>query len=397
MERVLARWGKMVFLSGPRQVGKTTLAKQLLARRPEGTYFNWDDLRDRKKLAGDPYFFEKEERKSAAQPLLVFDEVHKYGRWKSYLKGVYDGFHERFRILVTGSGRLDLFQRGGDSLLGRYVPLPLLPLSLGELLGRAPSFPEFQHALVSRPPVPKRAPETLERLLEFGGFPEPYAKADRGFSRVWSARRGELLVREDIRDATSVRQISQLEMLAHLIEPRVGGPLSINNLREDLGVAFDTARDWVLLLERFYYLFRVAPYNKSLARALRKEAKVYLYDWSGVGAPGPRFENLVALHLLKAVKTWTAFGEAAAALHYLRDKEGREVDFVLVAEGRPVALVECKLSDAGLSPSLLYYQERLDVPVAVQVVRAAGHDGWWQRGGRIQRVVSADRWLASLP
>lgn len=395
--RILARWGKMVFLSGPRQVGKTTLAKQLLRQRGEGVYFNWDDLRDRKRLFRDPYFFEKEPRRSEDKRLLVFDEIHKHGRWKPYLKGVYDSFHEEHHILVTGSGRLDLFQRGGDSLLGRYVPLPLLPLSLGELLGQRPTWKQFRAAVVGAPPKAKKSRELLRALVEFGGFPEPYLKADPEFSRVWSARRGELLVREDVREATNIRQISQLEMLVHLIEPRVGGPLSLNNLREDLGVAFETVRDWVGVLERFYYLFRVGPYSKGLARALRKESKVYLYDWSAVGAPGARFENVVALHLLKAARTWSALGEASVTLHYLRDKEGREVDFLVAVDRKPMLLVECKTSETGLSPHLLYYQERLDVPVAVQLVLEEGHELEWRRGRRIQRVISADRWLTLLP
>lgn len=393
---LLERWGKMVFLSGSRQVGKTTLARELL-RRGGGVYFNWDLITDRKRLARDPYFFEKEPRGRGGLPLLVFDEIHKYARWKSYLKGVYDGFHEQYRILVTGSGRLDLYRKGAESLLGRYVGIPLFPLTLGEILGQRPRWKKFSRTLAAPLAVFAAGRGILERLHRFGGFPEPYLRGEPEFYRVWSTSRTELLVREDIRDATNIRHISLVEKLAHLIEPRVGSPLSVNSLREDLEVAFETVREWLEVLANFYYIFRVPPYAATLARTLRKEAKTYLYDWAAVEAEGPRFENLVALHLLKAVRTWSALGEVSADLYYVRDKEKREVDFLIVANRRPTLLVECKLSETVISPHLLYFQERLDVPVAVQLVFEAGHDRELRHHKRIQRIVSADRWLGRLP
>ena len=393
---LLERWGKMVFLSGPRQVGKTTLARELLRRHGSGLYFNWDLITDRKRLARDPYFFEKEPR-GRKQLLLIFDEIHKYARWKSYLKGVYDGFHEQYRILVTGSGRLDLYRKGGESLLGRYVGIPLFPLSVGEVLGRRSRWKEFSRTMAAPMPAAAGGREIFERLFRFGGFPEPYLREEPEFYRVWSASRTELLVREDIRDATNIRNISLVEKLAHLIEPRVGSPLSINSLREDLEVAFETVREWLEVLSNFYYIFRVPPYAAKLARTLRKESKTYLYDWAAVEAEGPRFENLVALHLLKAVRTWSALGEVSADLYYIRDKEKREVDFLVVANRRPALLVECKRSESAISPHLVYFQDRLDVPVAVQLIFEPGHDRTLRHGTRIQRVASADRWLGQLP
>jgi hypothetical protein len=403
LPRLLSRWGKMVFLSGPRQVGKTTLAKEIQRELGGGLYFNWDLITDRKRLARDPYFFETEAWEPRRPRLLIFDEIHKYARWKSYLKGVYDGFHERYLVLVTGSGRLDLYRRGGESLLGRYVGLPLLPLTVGELLGKRPRWKEFKDAASGPIPVMAASPGragsrgVFERLLRFGGFPEPYVRGDPEFYRVWSATRSQLLIREDIRDATNIRNISLLETLVHLLEPKVGSPLSINSLREDVGVAFETIREWLDILSNFYYVFRVLPYSKTLVRSLRKEAKLYFYDWAEIESEGVRLENLVAVHLLKAAKTWTALGEARVDLHYLRDKEKREVDFLLVANRKPFLLVECKSSDARLSSHLLYYQERLDVPVAVQLLQEKGHNRETRHGGRVQRVVSADRWLSLLP
>jgi predicted AAA+ superfamily ATPase len=398
---ILRKWGKMVFLSGPRQVGKTTLAKALLEELGGGIYFNWDLITHRRRLARDPYFFEREPGKPGQRPLLVFDEIHKYSRWKSYLKGVYDGFHDSFDILVTGSGRLDIYKKGGESLLGRYVGIPLFPFTVGELLGRRPTWNQFARSFeASSGAAVEESANALpifDRLLRFGGFPEPYLKNDPEFYRVWSATRTQLLVREDIRDATNIRQISLLETLVHLLEPRIGAPLSINSLREDLGVAFETVREWLDVLSNFYYFFRVAPYAKRIARALKKESKIYFYDWGEIQSDGARFENAVALHLLKAVKLWTALGETAAELYYVRDKEKREVDFLIVADRKPCVLVECKLSDTQPSPHLLYYQEKLEVPLALQLVHQKGIDEEWRRGRRRQRVISADRWLAGLP
>lgn len=184
---LLRKWGKMVFLSGPRQVGKTTLARELLRRLGEGVFVNWDVITDRKRLARDPYFFEHEPRRRGARPLLVFDEIHKYARWKSYLEGVYDAFHDEYRILVTGSGRLDLYRKGGESLLGRYVGIPLFPLSSGELLGRRPRWDEFTRRVTAPAAPPRNAGAVFARLYRFGGFPKPYVRAEPEFYRVWTS------------------------------------------------------------------------------------------------------------------------------------------------------------------------------------------------------------------
>jgi uncharacterized protein len=393
---VLGDWRKMVFLSGPRQVGKTTLAKAILSERP-GRYFNWDVALDRKTLAKSPTFFENELAGDATKPpLVVFDELHKYGRWKSYLKGLYDGLGDRYAFMITGSGRLDVYKRGGDSLLGRYMPLCLFPFSVAELAGRRATWASFQRSLDELGSSHKSDQESFTSLVRLGGFPEPFLRASEAFRRTWSAGRTERLVREDIRDATTLRELSLLEMLAHLLPDRVGSPLSLNSMREDLGVAFETVRSWVGVLDAFYYSFRLAPWTKKLARALQKEAKLYLWDWADVEAEGARFENLVALHLLKAVRTWTQVGEASLDLSYARDKQKREVDFVIVEKNRPRVLVECKLSDTTLSPHLLAFQEALDVPHAVQLVQQSGVARHTTIGKRSQWVVSADRWLAKL-
>ncbi|MBI4431656.1 MAG: ATP-binding protein [Candidatus Omnitrophica bacterium] len=394
---VLERYHKMAFLSGPRQVGKTTLAQSYQKKFPQSFYFNWDDLRHQKMLLKDPYFFEKQNRNPAKPFLVVLDEIHKYSRWKNYLKGAFDSFKDEFLFLITGSGRLDLFKKGGDSLLGRYFSVKLFPLSVGELEESFPSLADFKSRFHEVPAPSKSRREAYEQLFEMSGFPDPFSKAEKNFYHLWHKERKSLLLREDIRNASYIREISLLEMLSHLIPERVGSPLSLNALRGDVGVAFETIRDWILLLEQFYYLFRLTPYSRKVARSLKKEAKAYLYDWVEIEEPAFRFENLCALHLWKAVHVWQSQGEGEVSLHYLRDKEKREVDFVLAHKNSPVCLIECKAAQEELSPSLVYFQKKLEIPVAVQLVHQPGICKKIKDGKLVRWVVSADRWLALLP
>jgi predicted AAA+ superfamily ATPase len=397
VDRIVTQFNKMAFVSGPRQVGKTTLARRYQQQFTQSRYLNWDTSAHQKQILTDPEFLEKENRDPRQPFLVVFDEIHKYARWKNYLKGLYDQYKEEFRFLVTGSGRLDLFKKGGDSLLGRYFSVPLFPLSVGELSGRLNSFADFKSGLEHPPDASSERRDQYEHLFRFSGFPEPFTRGNEEFYNLWAAERKTLLVREDIRDASAIREISLLEHLTHLLPERVGSPLSVNALREDVGVAFETVRDWVLLLEQFFYLFRVSPFTGRLARTLRKETKAYLVDWAEIEDEGRRFENLVALHLLKAIRLWQATGVKDLDLHFLRDKEKREVDFVITERGRPVCLIECKVTDAELAPSLVYFQHKLQVPVAVQLVHKSGVSQKRHVQGMTQWVMSADRWLALLP
>jgi len=397
IREIIEKDNKMAFMSGPRQVGKTTLAKHYKELFGKGLYLNWDNIGHQKKILTDPLFFEKENRDPGKPFLLIFDEIHKYSRWKNYLKGVYDDYKEEFRILVTGSGRLELFKKRGDSLLGRYFSVPLLPLSMGELGGKLTTFSEFIERLDDPLPSTREEIERYQHLFRFSGFPEPFLRGTLSFYNRWFSERKTLLIREDIRDATAIREISLMEHLAHLLPERIGSPLSLNSLKEDVGVAFETIRGWLLVLEQFFYLFRVGPYTGRLARTLRKESKIYLFDWVEIENEGFRFENLVALHLLKATRLWKATGEAELNLNYIRDKEKREVDFVLSQKGRPLVIIECKGSGFSMSPGLIYFQKKLNVPIAIQVVHHPEICKKFRVGGFTQWVISADRWLSALP
>jgi len=282
-------------------------------------------------------------------------------------------------------------------LFGRYFSVPLFPLSLGELRGKLTTLAEFRKSLEDPPASSKESSSNYDRLFHFSGFPEPYVRGTKEFYYRWFSERKTLLVRQEIRDASAIREISLLEHLAHLIPERIGNPLSLNGLKEDIGVAFETIRSWLLLLEQFYYLFRLSPFTGRLTRTLRKETKAYLFDWVEIDNEALRFENLVAFHLLKAVKIWKSMGQPTIELNYLRDKEKREVDFVLSEKGKPFCLIECKDSDDDLAPSLLHFQKKLEVPYAVQLMHSPGICKKMRREGSIQWVISADRWLTALP
>jgi uncharacterized protein len=377
---------KFVLLSGPRQVGKTTLAQTWLDELGGGRYLNWDIPQDRATLL---------ERRFPRDPVpaLVLDEIHKYPRWKSWLKGLYDRRAARVPTVVTGSARLDVYKRGGESLLGRVEHLRLHPLSIGELCRRgfADVPPPADWLALNSDGEHESAWQRLERR---SGFPEPYLRNDEEHHRRWSNSRRSLLVREDLRDLTQIRHLALVEHLALLLPERVGSPLSVNSLREDLQVGHDTASAWLEALDRLYYSFRIAPFTRRISRALTKERKLYLWDWSQVQSEAARFENMVASHLLKSVHYWNDLGRGDFDMQYVRDKEKREVDFVITERRRPLVLIECKLRDEAPGDALFRFQEALGGIPAVQLVRTPAVNRTVP-GARV-RIVSAAAYLAAL-
>jgi predicted AAA+ superfamily ATPase len=392
--------GKMAFVSGPRQSGKTTLARQELGKRASGRYGNWDDIDFRRMWTRSPKALLPSPPEGGAGdvPLAVFDEIHKAKGWKRTLKGVYDTLERPCDILVTGSARLDVYRRGGESLLGRYLRFRLHPLSLGELEATTTPAPAFsaENLFTAHAPGPA-VRGTLEQLLEYGGFPEPFLRQSQRFARLWRRGRAEKIVREDLRDLSRIPELSQVEMLMALLPERAASPLSRQSLREDLEVAHDTVTRWLGYLEELYYLFELKPFARSVPRSLRKEGKLYLWDWSEVTAPGPRFESLVASHLLKAVDFWTDTGEGTFGLHYLRSKEKAEIDFLLTRDGKPWLAVECKLSDETPSPAFRAFLPHLGWPPFVQLVLKPGVFRRVSVEGRAGLAASAERLLVLLP
>ena len=335
---------KMVFLGGPRQVGKTTLALSLLENGDEQhpAYLNWDDLQTRRMLMDGAL--------PSDEPLVLLDEVHKYKGWRNLVKGFYDTNKSSRQFLITGSARLDHYRRGGDSLQGRYHYHRLHPLSfheLGEGAGK----------------------EGLDTLLRFGGFPEPFLKANTRHWKRWQRERQSRVVHEDLINLEQVKEVSQLNLLADILPARVGAPLSINNLRSDLSVAFETAERWVTILENLYFCFRIEPFGIPRLRAAKKEKKLYMWDWSLCADEAARFENLVASNLLKFCHREEDQEGDRMELKFIRDSQRREIDFVVVRNGRPEFAVECKSGDRKLARNIRYFSERTSIPVFYQVHR----------------------------
>lgn len=340
---------KMVFVGGPRQVGKTTLALSLLGSGTDEShraYFNWDDPRDAARL--------RRVELPPDEKLLVLDEIHKYARWRGLVKGIHDSEKSSRRIIVTGSARLDYYRKGGDSLANRYRYFRLHPFSLSELSSSATR-------------------SDIVALLRFGGFPEPFLAQDEREHRIWQRDRIARVVREDLRDLEQVREISLIEQLVDLLPLRVGSPLSVNNLRVDLGVDHKTVDRWLTILDNLYVCFRIAPYGPPRVRAVKKERKLYLWDWSMAPEGGPRFENLVASQLLKYCHLVEDTEGHAMELRFLRDTDKREVDFVVLRDRKPEFAVECKSGERSLSPAIRYFAERTHIPRFYQVHLGEAH------------------------
>lgn len=327
---------KMVFVAGPRQVGKTTLAQSLIPSPKQ--YLNWDDDSDRDKI------LKKEFPKKNG--ILIFDEIHKYQGWRNYLKGTYDKLKNKYHILVTGSAKLDVYRFGGDSLQGRYHFLRMHPLSLAELSDDQ---------------------KTLMDLFQYGGFPEPFFSKNKIDAKRWSLNYRTRLIREDIVSLEQVNDLGRLELLFMRLPDLVGSPLSINALREDLQVHHATVSKWLDIFEKNYGIFRLAPFGSPLIKAVKKEQKHYHYDWTLIENKGNRFENLVASHLLKWVHwNYDTKGENWE-LRYFRDETGREVDFVLTDNAKPILFIECKFSDDPVSKSLEYLKTKFPEVEAFQI------------------------------
>ncbi len=333
---------KMVFLSGPRQAGKTTLAKEIAHSFSFSTYLNYDRLEDRKILQKEAWFPSTE--------LLILDEIHKMRQWKNYLKGIYDTKPPHQKILVTGSAKLEIFTQVGDSLAGRFFLHRLMPLSPAECHKVGLKFP-------------------LERFLERGGFPEPFLTEDPIDAERWRLQYVDSLLRTDIFDFDNIQNLKAIQLLFTLLRERVGSPISYQSLAEDISISPNTVKKYIQILEALYIVFRVTPFSKNIARSLLKEPKIYFFDVGLVqGDKGARFENLIAFSLLKHCYAKADYEAKRYALHYLVTKEKQEVDFALVHNNQIEKIIEAKHSDTSISPSLRYFHEKYELP-AQQVVQ----------------------------
>jgi len=387
----------MIFLAGPRQAGKTTLAKQIAGSFANNLYFNWD-IPDHKTLFFENrIFFEAIDRKDSSMPLIILDEIHKYKDWKNYLKGIYDQFHDQFKFLVSGSGRLDLYQKGGDSLAGRYFLFHLWPFTLSELGGRNLSIKSFlKDPLRMEGNSSKTLSDIWTQLATLSGFPEPFVSGRETTYRRWSNTYSSQLIREDIRDLVDIKSIADLETLYLLLPSKIGSPLSVPSLANDLKVSYNSVRNWLTVFERFFLTFSIPTWTKSITRAIQKERKVYLWDTPRIKDNAARFENMVAIELWRAVTLWNDRGYGSFSLYFLRNKEKQEVDFLITENGEPLILIEAKLADREPDRSLINFQSTLNIP-AVQLTAEGETFRLTTNGSNKILVAPAYKWLAQLP
>ena len=329
---------KMAFIGGPRQVGKTTLARQIIKKNQ--SYLNWDNLEHRQLILKNQMPTHLSE--------LIFDEIHKFSYWRNFIKGMYDTYKDSMRIIVTGSARLDHFKKGGDSLFGRYHYFRLHPFSLREI-NKNPTASD------------------VHDLLHLGGFPEPLLSGSQKTYRRWSLERLNRVVYTDINDLENIKEISSIELLIQALTDRIGSPLSIENLRQNLQVSHNTVSRWLSILETLYVCYRISPFDNPKIRAVKKEQKLYLWDWAQASTPAARFENMVASQLLKYCHFIQDTEGYVMDLQYIRDREGREVDFVVLKDKKPLFAVECNLSEQSLSKNIHYFKQRTSIPEFYQV------------------------------
>jgi len=358
---------KMVFITGPRQVGKTYLAKDIMKNFKSPVYLNFDDIDDMQMIKGRSWRLNSD--------LVVLDEIHKMKGWKNYLKGTYDTKSSLQNFLVTGNARLDTFRQTGDSLAGRYFLYHLNPLSVKEISGNMSAY------------------EAVVALNTLGGFPEPFLSGSEEYSERWRRQYYTDIVREDILDFSKISEIKAIKLLLEMLRKRIGVPLSYTSLAQDIQISPNTVRKYIEILESLNILFLIRPLHRNIARAILKEPKVYFYDSGYVDSEeGVRLENTVAVCLLKHVQYLQDVKGKEISLFYIRTKDKREVDFAIVDKEEVTHIIEVKLSDSGVSRNLKYFKERIPRAQAIQLVHNTRHD----REVEGIQVMRAGKWLSEL-
>ncbi len=394
---------QMRLITGPRQAGKTTLAYDFLRiNHWETLYYNWDKVEVRSAYRANPSFFVSDiqnlKKSPKDLPWVCFDEIHKIPRWKNVLKGIFDSYEQLCRFVITGSARVDLLKYTGESLLGRYFTFRLFPLSLAEICHSHFEFPSkkplnalaFIESCLSNHPGSHKA---LEHLLKSGGFPDPFLANSEVFTTKWRQDYLTHYVREDLRDLTQIVDVEHCFHLIELLPSRIGSPLSLNSLREDLEVSHTAVRNWLRALTLIYVLFWVPPYSKKLSRGVKKEQKCYFFDWTQAQTPGAIFENYAATELFSYCAFLTDAGLGNYDLYYVRTKDGKESDFLIVKDKKPWILFECKLEGSEIASHHLLHASHLgDIPVVQLVLKS----GVFKVFDKKNFIISADRFFSNF-
>lgn len=384
---------QMRFITGPRQCGKTFMTShKLMSEEPAGLYYNWDEkkTRDLYRQSGD---FVSGIKKGRGKKWVCFDEMHKMPKWKNILKGFFDANESDTVFIVTGSAKLEIFRRSGDSLAGRYFQFRLNPLMLAEYSGRpAESTDDEREAgtYIKKCIDNGGQGKNMSDMLRFGPFPEPLIKGKQDFSNLWHSNYMERLIKEDMRDLTLARDLEKAVDLMNMMPSRIGSPLSINSLREDLEINHQTAKKYVSHLVSMYALFMVPPYTGTLNRPVKKEKKAYFYDYTFINDAGARFENFVAVELLSRVDLWNNSGKAVYSLYYVRNTEGKETDFLITKDKKPYILFEAKLNETGVESHHRYNANKLG---GIPFVQLTAKDNTYRSEAPGVICVSASRFF----
>ena len=384
----------LILVSGPRQAGKTTFAKDIASTEPISLYFNYDIPANKARILTNPTFFEEVDRKKGNLPLIILDEIHKYIDWKNYLKGIYDGYADEFRFLVTGSGRLELSRKKGDALAGRYLHFHLYPFTIGEIFASSIGMEDVS-IITEIPEQSAIAQEAWETMFRVSGFPEPFLKGTKLKYRRWANSYHSQVIRDDIRDEFAVRQVDTMEALYFLLSECVGSPFSFSNHARTLKISHKTVSSWIKVFEQFFLVLKIRPYSKRISRSLVKEPKIYFYDYCRIRDEALRFENMVAIELSRAVTHWNDFGLGEYKLWYLRNKQKEEVDFLVTENANPLFMVEAKLAETSVSPHLVKFQNILHIP-AIQLINQKNVGRKIRNGHDTILVASAANWLSCL-
>jgi predicted AAA+ superfamily ATPase len=360
------------FIAGPRQCGKTTFAKQqLIATKSTSFYYNWDQIETRQRYRKEPSFLTADLLKFPQHfPWVCFDEIHKVSHWKDILKGQFDAYEDQVHFVITGSARLDMMRRAGDSLAGRYFLFHLGPLMLSEVIRHESILPQSTATeTVEQMMAQGEASTEMESLLQFSGFPEPFLAQSNIFSKKWRASYIDRLIKEDLRDLSSIHMLDKIQGLIYLLPERIGSPLSINSLREDLELNHSTVTNYIRFLELIYVIFSLSPYSKKGSTLVKKERKIYFFDWTLLTDEAARFENYVAAELKARTDLWSDATGDAYTLSFVRTKDGLESDFLILKDARPYLLFEAKLSDESVRSHHHRHRKILgDIPF-IQIVR----------------------------
>ncbi|MBI5300316.1 MAG: ATP-binding protein [Deltaproteobacteria bacterium] len=394
---------QMRFVVGPRQAGKTTLARNFLEKK--GTpklYYSWDDREIKNSYRKDPSFFMKDVltcKKENEKVWLCFDEIHKMPKWKNILKGIFDGHEDIIQFIITGSARLDMLKYTGESLLGRYFAFRLFPLTLSELVA-VPRKIEF--SLVR--PEPSAFVEKVldggltdgggfDDLLNKSGFPEPFLSDSSIFLAKWHNDYIEHYIKEDLRDLTNIHELEKVFDLIDILPSKIGNPLSLNSLREDIEVSHTAIRTWLTALKLVYVIFAIKPYSKNMIRSLKKAEKCYFFDWTRVENDASRFENYIACELFSFCSFLKDAGAGDYELFYVRTKDGLETDFLITHKKAPWILFEAKSNEEKMASHHITHSEALGGIPIVQLIKKKGIV---RVSNRKYFTISADRFFCNL-